>query len=224
MRVRPPCPPACLPACCLARPPARATSPRRRDCRVLFVAGVSVTAPLSTSIYISGARCPMASGEPIRWQIRCQLGGSCLETVAASLPPQFKFRTWRRRPGRSSGPAARRLSAPHRTAAPAPERRRATARRPATIAPIYRSIDRSAELPGWGRGGAGGGGGPNGARAPLIPPWTSFRFGLVWWFFSRYLISPPPLPRFGFPRVFGERNVAMRARSHARCGGWASPP
>lgn len=71
--------------------------------QLLFVARIFVTVLLSTSIYISRAKCPMVRGEPIRWQIRCQLGGSCLETIPASLPPQFKFQTLQRRRG---GPEA----------------------------------------------------------------------------------------------------------------------
>lgn len=150
---------------------------------------------------------------------RRQLSGDgCSQFTSTIQIPNLAEET---RPLLGTGRPAALRTAPHRRARPGKAPRHGP---PPRHHRAHLSIDRSAELPGWGRGGAGGGGGPNGARAPLIPPWTSFRFGLVWWFFSRYLISPPPLPRFGFPRVFGERNVAMRARSHARCGGWASPP
>lgn len=73
--------------------------------QLLFVARIFVTVLLSTSIYISSAKCPMVRGEPIRWQIRCQLRGSCLETITASLPPQFKFQTLQRRSSQSLGSA-----------------------------------------------------------------------------------------------------------------------
>lgn len=200
------------PRVCASLSPARVTSPRRRDCRVLFVAGVSVTAPLSTSIYISGARCPMASGEPIRWQIRCQLGGSCLETVAASLPPQFKFRTWRRRPGRSSGPARPAgpgLPAP-RTAPPRPPRKGA-APRPAAPRSSRLSIDRSiGGVTGLGQGGAGGGGRP----APCPRPFTDAKdfSGFLGWvfFFSPVRISAC---------VWGEKRSYARAPTRASAGG-----
>lgn len=157
---------------------ARAASPRRAAARVIC-AGASVTAPLSASIYISGARCPMASGEPIRWQIRCQLGGSCLETVAASLPPQFKFRTWRRGPGRSSGtdrPAGP-AGSPHRRAHPGKALRRGP---PPRHHRAYLPIDRRSYRAG--AGGAGGGGGPPGARVPLLTTRTFPSF----FFFTRF--------------------------------------
>lgn len=100
-----------------ASPPAR-----RRGCPVLFAAGVRVTAPLGTSIYISGARCPMASGEPIRWQIRCQLGGSCLETVqpvylhnSNSEPGGGDPAAPRSAPALQREPASRNAGSPQRT-------------------------------------------------------------------------------------------------------------
>lgn len=66
----------------------------------------------------------MVRGEPIRWQIRCQLRGSCLETITASLPPQFKFQTSprsrvspRAQPASRKEPASRTL--PNDAAGPA---------------------------------------------------------------------------------------------------------
>lgn len=74
-----------------------------KNAQLLFVARIFVTVLLSNSIYISNAKCPMVREEPIRWQIRCQLRGSCLETITASLPPQFKFQTLQRRSSHSLG-------------------------------------------------------------------------------------------------------------------------
>lgn len=78
-----------------------------KSAQLLFVARIFVTVLLSNSIYISNAKCPMEKGEPIRWQIRCQLRGSCLETITASLPPQFKFQTSQRRSSNSLGSDSR---------------------------------------------------------------------------------------------------------------------
>lgn len=139
----------------------------------------------SASIYISGARCPMARAEPIRWQIRCQLGGSCRETVAASLPPQFKFPTWRAEETRTllrgSRPAAGVPPAPRRPGKGALRR----ARRPALIAPAYRS-DPSIHPSIAGATGAGARecGRERGRRPAPVPALLPSRQGLFPLFFS----------------------------------------
>lgn len=157
-------------------PARRWRCPGAPRCRRCLRRGLLCLRRSSASIYISGARCPMARAEPIRWQIRCQLGGSCRETVAASLPPQFKFPTWRAEETRTllqgSRPAAGIPPAPRR-----PGKALRRTRRPATIAPAYRSdpsIDRSPELPGWGTGvreRAAEAACPS-ARAPSLTPRT----------------------------------------------------
>lgn len=128
-------------------PARRWRCPGAPRCRRCLRRGLLCLRRSSASIYISGARCPMARAEPIRWQIRCQLGGSCRETVAASLPPQFKFPTWRAeetrtllqgsRPAAGIPPAPRRAAPERRCAAPAAPR---PSRLP--IDRIHPSIDR----------------------------------------------------------------------------------
>lgn len=173
-------------------PPAR-----RRGCRVLFAAGVRVTAPLGTSIYISGARCPMASGEPIRWQIRCQLGGSCLETVqpvylhnSNSEPGGGDPAAPRSAPALQREPACRNAGSPQRTGkalrrGPPPRDHRA-------YLSTYRSIHPSIDRRSYGAGGARG---CVWLRRPARCPRPFFRSqGLFLLFIIYFSSTLPPSP------------------------------